>query len=102
MIETVFTFAFVSALFELVVLMKMKPRTRLRILGSKRAVTLLHVMVIAFNITVHYGTVTGSLTAVTAGLVSFVCVPIARWLSGYIRGRTYVRGMISYRIEDLK
>lgn len=102
MIETVFVFAFVSALFELVVLMKIRPRTRLRILGSKRWVLLIHAMTFLINIVVHYGTVTGSLTAITAALASFATIPLATWISGSIANGMYRPGYLKYNVLELR
>ena len=101
MIEAVFTFAFVSALFEFVVLMKLKPRTRCRVLGSGRWVSLIHTVVIMGNILIHYGTLTGTMTAITAGLVSFATIPFTRWLSGYITAGVYHPGRIRYNPQLL-
>ncbi len=96
MIEAVFTFAFVSALFEFVVLMKIRPGTRCRVLGSGRWVSLIHILVVSANLIIHYGTITGTMTAVTAGLVSFATIPFTRWLSGYITAGVYHPGRIRY------
>ena len=103
MIEAVFLFGFVSALFEIVVLMKLKPRTRLKLLGSKPRTLLTHTIVFALNIVVHYGTVTGSMAAIVASLSSFACLPLVRWCTGYIENGYYYPGsLIRYTGEQLK
>lgn len=101
MIEAVFTFAFVSALFEFVVLMKLKPRTRCRVLGSGRWVATIHTLTVLINILIHFGTITGTMTAVTAGLVSFATIPFTRWVSGHITAGVYYPGRIRYTPQQL-
>lgn len=101
MIEAVFTFALITMAFEFVVLMKLNPARRLRLLGSARWVTAIHVMVIGINLIIHFGTITGSMTAVTAGLSSFITIPLARWLSGYIANNHYHPGAIKYSVSEL-
>lgn len=101
MIEAVLLFALITSIFELVILLKLKPRTRLRLLGSPYAVSLVHAIVFAINIAVHYGTLVGSMTAITAALTSFVTVPFARFLSGYIRDGAYYPGIFKYQATQL-
>ena len=101
MIEAVFTFAIVSALFEFVILMKLKPSTRLRLLGSKRWVAITHTVVIMITILIHFGTITGSMTAITAGLISFLVIPTTRWISGSITNKRYFPGAIKYQTAQL-
>lgn len=99
MIEAVAVFAFISALFEFAIIMKLKPRTRLRLLGNRYWVSVIHTTVFIVNIVIHFGTITGSMTAVTAALVSFVTIPLARWISGYVRKGVYTPGVIRYSIN---
>jgi hypothetical protein len=105
MIQAVLLFAALSAAFEFAVLMKIKPRTRLRILGSSRTVGFIHLIVITFNICLHYGTVVGTMTAVVAGLASFAAIPLARYISGYIiktpQGEKFKPGIITYQIKEI-
>lgn len=101
MIEAVFTFALVTMAFEFVLLMKLNPARRLRLLGSTRWVATIHTLVIMINILIHFGTITGSMTAVTAGLTSFMTVPLARWISGYIANNHYHPGAIKYNVSEL-
>lgn len=104
-IQAVLLFAALSAAFEFAVLMKIKPRTRLRILGSTRTVGFIHLIVIVCNICLHYGTVVGTMTAVVAGLASFAAIPLARYLSGYIiktpHGEKFKPGVFTYHIKEI-
>lgn len=102
LIEAVLVFAAITAAFELVILMKLAPRTRCRVLGSAAWVTLIHAIVFGINIAVHYGTITGSMTAITAALTSFVTVPFARWLSGHVSNGIYHPGVLKYTVDELK
>lgn len=102
MVETVFLFAFVSALFEFVILMKLSPRTRLKLLGSPKAVALTHFFVVSANLIIHFGTITGSMTAITAGLASFITIPFARMLCGRISNNMYYPGVIRYTGAQLR
>lgn len=100
-IEAVLVFALITALFETVILMKIKPSTRLRVLGSGFAVGCIHAIAFGVNMAVHYGTVTGSMTAVTAALASFVTVPAVRWYSGYIKAGRYYPGIKTYSVLEV-
>lgn len=102
MIEAVFTFALVTMAFEFVLLMKLNPARRLRVLGSTRWVTTIHVLMIMINILIHFGTITGSMTAVTAGLTSFITIPLVRWISGQITNNHYFPGIVKYSVDDLQ
>lgn len=99
MIETVFIFALVTALGEWAVLAKCKPRTRLRLLGHPGAIT---ACAFAFNLWVHWGTVVGSMTAITAALASMATTEAARKQWGYIVGDVVVYGRKKYPIEELR
>lgn len=102
LIEAVLVFAAITAAFELVILMKLAPRTRCRVLGSTRWVLFIHTAVFAINLAVHYGSLVGSMTAITAALTSFITVPFARWLSGHIANGIYHPGVLKYTIDELK
>lgn len=73
-IEAVAIFALLSAIFEFVVIMKLPMKLRIWCLEHGAFV---HTIVFVINIAVHYGTVTGSMVAITAGLASFIAMPIA-------------------------
>lgn len=102
LIEAVLVFAAITAAFELVILMKLAPRTRCRVLGSARWVLFIHTAVFTINLAVHYGTLVGSMTAITAALTSFVTVPFARWLSGHIANGIYHPGVLKYTSDELR
>lgn len=102
MLEAVFVFAAVTALFEAIVLLKLPLRFRLRLLGSGVAVGTLHTFVILVNLYIHFGTVTGTMTAVTAGLTTFATVPIVRHFCGYIKNRRYYPGVKRYAVAEIE
>lgn len=101
-ILAVLVFALISALFEAVLILKLKPRTRLRVLGSSVWVMVIHTVIILANLWIHFGTVTGSMTAVTAGLASFATVPVMRWYCGFIKNGKYYPGVRAYAVEQLR
>lgn len=102
MIEIVFVFAALLATFEFVVLSMVPPRYRLRLLGSKGGCTALHVVVFAFNLWIHWGTLTGMMSATGAFIVSIFTVEIAKLAYGCIVNDVRVRrGLIGYRNEEL-
>lgn len=84
MIDAVIFFGVINVLFELVVLGMIPPRVRLRLLGNKGAQTCLHVGIMLCVITIHWGTVTGTMSAFFSFILSAVTVGIARMLWGYI------------------
>lgn len=99
MLTTVLVFALITAIFELCVLLKFSSIAWLT--GCKKIfvgwrkdaetkryvrkyVTLehshvVHVVAMVANLIVHWGTIVGTMTAITAGLVSFCTVPVAIW-----------------------
>jgi hypothetical protein len=96
MVEAVLVFALLSAIFEAVLLLKLPLRFRLRMLGSGTAVGVLHTLITVANLLIHWGTLTGSMTAVVAGLASFATVPLVRWYGGYIQHGRYFPGVKRY------
>ena len=86
MVTTVFIFAALSALFELILLLKLVPQ---KLLSRTWFQVLIHVTVIAFNIAIHFGTVVGTMTAITAGLVSFGTMPVALWCKTFWKHYRY-------------
>lgn len=75
MLEAVLIFGALSALFEAIVLWKTCPRWLIR-----HGAVFIHLTVIVLNLFIHYGTVTGTMTAIVAGLASFMVVPFMRRL----------------------
>lgn len=103
MIDAVLVFGALNVLFEFVLLCMMRPRTRLRVLGSEAASNLLHVGFLMANLIIHWGTVIGTMSSVLAFVSSIVTVNIARVLFGRIEdGRHYHVGFIKYAAEELK
>lgn len=102
MVETILIFAVLSAIFEAVLLLKLPLRTRLRLLGGAGLVTCLHFAVVGANLWIHWGTIVGSMTAIVAGLMSFITVPIVRWYGGCIRRRVYIPGVKIYALEEVR
>ena len=78
MLEIVLVFALLSAAFEAIVLYRVCPRWLLL-----NASVFIHLFVIGANLFIHYGTVTGTMTAIVAGLASFVVVPLMQKLERY-------------------
>jgi hypothetical protein len=102
MIEAVFVFAAVTALFETIILLKVPVYWRLRILGSPMIVGVIHLFAILANLWVHWGTITGTMTAIVAGLSSFGTIPAVRWYVGYIHHRRYYPGIKRYDPATIK
>ena len=73
MLEAVLIFGVLSALFEAIIIWKVCPKWILF-----RAPVMIHLFVIGANLFIHYGTVTGTMTAIVAGLASFMVVPMMR------------------------
>ena len=102
MIEAVLVFGLMLAVFEFIVLSMVPPRYRLRLLGSKGASSAVHVGMLALNLWVHWGTVTGTMSATGAFIVSIITVSIARIVYGTIQDDQRVRrGILGYRNEEL-
>lgn len=102
MIEAVLIFGLLLATFEFVVLSMVPPRYRLRLLGSKHACYVLHAMMLSVNLWIHWGTVTGTMSATGAFVASMVTVEVARLVYGTVRGNTRIRrGIVGYRNEEL-
>ena len=77
MLSMVITFALITAIFEAALLLKL---SSLRMLEKKWFVNTVHVLAIMFNLAVHWGTIVGTMTAITAGLVSFATVPVVKYI----------------------
>lgn len=102
MIDAVLLFGFMNVLFEFVLLSMLAPRTRLRVLGSQHKRNLLHIAFLLLNLMIHWGTVTGTMSAIVAFICSLVTVRAAQLLYGQIKDdRYYTPGLIKYRTEDL-
>lgn len=73
MLTTTLLFALVSALLEAVILLKWCPQELLKKVWFQNSV---HVVVAVLNLVVHFGTIVGTMTAITSALVSFATVPM--------------------------
>lgn len=91
MLQTVLIFAAVTAVFEFILLARATPRIRQYLLSHDG---ILHAVVIGLNMFIHWGTITGSMTAVVAGLTSFLTVPIAQQLWGHFSDETWYPGVL--------
>lgn len=96
MIEAVFVFGLLNLVFEYIVLGMMPPRARLRVLGSQGLSSCMHFGMLGINLTVHWGTLIGSMGAIVAFCASLVTLNVAKRHFGYITGRTYTPGWVRY------
>lgn len=102
MIEAVLVFGALLAVFEFVVLSMIPPKYRLRLLGSRAGCRAMHVSMLALNLWVHWGTVTGTMSATGAFVVSIITVEVAKVCYGTIVNDTRARrGIIGFRNEEL-
>ena len=81
MLTAVFIFALVTALFEAVILAEF---VSLRWMEKRWVKALVHTIAFGVNLAVHFGTITGTMTAVTAALVSFLVYPTVLWCKRFI------------------
>lgn len=103
MVEAVLLFGAMNVLFEFVLLSMLPPRMRLRVLGTPAWRNFLHVGFLSLNLTIHWGTVIGTMSAVMAFISSLVTVRVAQLLFGYVvDGRHYHVGWIKYGVEELR
>ena len=102
MVEAVLVFGTLLCVFEFVLLSMIPPKYRLRLLGNKAACVSTHVVMLSVNLWVHWGTVTGTMSATAAFVVSMITVELAKLMYGTIvndvRNR---RGLIGYRNSEL-
>lgn len=85
MIEAVLMFGLLTMVGEIILLSIIPPRARLRVLGSEWMRTLFHFGFAALNLWIHWGTITGSMTAVVAFIGSTITLRLGRWWWGEIR-----------------
>lgn len=102
MIDAVIFFGLINVVFEFVVLSMVPPRIRLRVLGSKRQQTVLHVMIMILVLTVHWGTLIGTMSGFFSFILSMITVGIARLVFGYIENGQYHRRIIGYTVAELQ
>lgn len=99
MIDAVIAFAALLAAFEFTILCMLPINLRLRLLGSGPARLATHFAMLGLNLWVHWGTVTGTMSATAAFVVSMITVFIARLLHGQITGGRYQRGLFNHANE---
>ena len=102
MVTAVLLFGAMNVLFEFIVLGMVPPRLRLRLLGNEGAQVCVHIFCLLLNLTIHWGTLIGTMS----GIFSFICsigtVAVARFVFGFIEhGRYYKVGLVKYRHEEL-
>lgn len=103
MIDAVLLFGAMNVLFEFVLLSMLRPRTRLRVLGSPNSRNLLHIGFLLLNLMIHWGTLVGTMSAVGAFIASMVTVAIASFVYGRIeQDRFYHVGIIKYSAQELQ
>ena len=102
MIEAVLVFGILLMLFEFVVLSIVPPKYRLRLLGCRSCCGVLHFTMLALNMWVHWGTVTGTMSATGAFVTSIITIEIARAVYGTITsGVRTRRGLMGYKNAEL-
>lgn len=102
MIEAVIFFGLINVVFEFVVLSMLPPRARLRLLGNRGAQTTLHVMIMILVLIVHWGTVTGTMSAFFSFILSMFTVLVAKNVFGYIEDGVFHRRIIGYSVSELR
>ena len=102
MIDAVLTFGLMNVLFELVVLGMMPPRFRLRVLGRESWSRTLHIVCLLLNLTIHWGTLVGTMSGIMAFIASIVTVQFARVVWGGVdQQMNYRVGLIKYGRKEL-
>lgn len=102
MVEAVLIFGVLLAIFEFVILSMIPPRYRLRVLGNRIACQSIHGLFLCANLWIHWGTVTGTMAATGAFVVSMITVEFAKLMYGtVVDDRRMRRGLIGYRNDEL-
>lgn len=102
MIDAVFIFGLMNVAFEFILLSMLRPRTRLRLLGSEIACVYLHFAFLSLNLLIHWGTLIGTMSGIFSFICSIFTVLIARKVFGVIHDdRFYTRGLVGYTREEL-
>ena len=73
MVETVLIFVITMAIAEIVVEGMLKPRTRLRVFGSKNKGEI-HLLLVGLNLWIHWGTVAGRVSSTVALITSITAI----------------------------
>lgn len=103
MIDTVLAFGLIISLFEFVLISMIPPRTRLRVLGSSSKKLLFHVGMLLVNLTVHWGTAVGTMSATLAFVCSIGVTWVAAKMFGSIKDdRFYTVGLVKYSVSEIR
>ena len=103
MIEAVVLFALIISVFEFVIVSMIPPRTRLRVLGNSRKKLLFHVAMGSLNLLVHWGTMTGTMAATLAFIMSIAIIWIAEKVYGNVTEDRYYRvGLVKYSVGEIR
>lgn len=103
MIDAVLVFMTMNVLFEFVLLCMLSPARRLRLLGNPSQKAMVHIGFLLINLTIHWGTVIGTMSAVGAFICSLATIKVAELLFGRItEGRYYHVGLIKYSADELR
>jgi len=100
MIETCLLFGVLSGIFEAVIISRLPPWWRLRVIGGWSG--FVHCIMLLSNCLIHFGTATGSLVIITAGLASFAVIPVLRHVFGFVRGHMYYPGIVQFDAAQLR
>lgn len=102
MIDAVLLFGLMNVVMEFVILGMLSPRFRLRILGRSTWGRAMHILMFMLNLSIHWGTLVGTMSAVMAFISSVITVQIARVLWGGVNERMqYSVGLIRYSRAEL-
>lgn len=102
MISAVLIFGLMNVAFEFILLGMLRPRTRLRLLGSEIACVYLHFVCLSLNLLIHWGTLIGTMSGIFSFICSIFTVVVARAVFGVIKeDRYYTRGLVGYAREEL-
>ena len=103
MIEAVLLFALIISVFEFIMLSMIPPRTRLRILGSSGKKMAFHIGMLLINMAVHWGTMTGTMAATLAFIMSIGVTWLAEKVFGSITDdRYYTVGLVKYSVGEIR
>jgi hypothetical protein len=103
MFSEVLAFAIIMTVFEFVIVSMLPPRLRLRLLGNHGMKVACHMIMLLINITVHWGTVVGTMSSTLSFLTSIVAMAMACKLYGkLVDGRYYHVGLVKYSIGEIK
>lgn len=92
MLETVFVFGAIILLGLVLILLKLPAQVSLWLLGHH---TLLDIAVTGITLWIHWGTMTGLMSAAMAGLMCSLLTSGGRRLFGYIKHGRYFRGLLN-------